>query len=42
MGIAAQKRRIAKHKFPWTKFGGESNSYQPRLEWKRGGFAEVR
>lgn len=42
MGIAAKKRKLAKHKFPWTKLEQKSSTYLPRLDWKRGGFAALR
>ncbi|KAK4858251.1 hypothetical protein QYF36_013326 [Acer negundo] len=38
LGVAAKKRKIAKHKFPWTKFEETKKAYQP-LEWKRNPFA---
>ncbi|KAH7568774.1 hypothetical protein JRO89_XS06G0048300 [Xanthoceras sorbifolium] len=41
LGIAAKKRKIAKHKFPWTKFEETKKIYQP-LEWKRSAFAAMR
>ncbi|GAB2301212.1 hypothetical protein Dimus_035246 [Dionaea muscipula] len=36
LGLAAKKRKSAKHKFPWTKIEGSENKdmYQP-LQWKR-------
>lgn len=39
MGVAAKKRKLAKHKFPWTKLEEKSSTYEPRLKWKRTGFA---
>eukprot|EP00262_Sarcandra_glabra_P004965 TRINITY_DN161_c0_g5_i4.p1 TRINITY_DN161_c0_g5~~TRINITY_DN161_c0_g5_i4.p1 ORF type:complete len:497 (-),score=51.38 TRINITY_DN161_c0_g5_i4:487-1977(-) len=41
IGVAAKKRKIAKHKLPWTKLEEASNSGQT-LEWKRDGFAALR
>ncbi|XP_077251121.1 low-temperature-induced cysteine proteinase-like [Tasmannia lanceolata] len=39
MGVEAKKRKIAKHKFPWTKPLEKSNPHQlPHLKWKRDGF----
>ncbi|GLT68336.1 hypothetical protein SLA2020_405800 [Shorea laevis] len=38
LGITARKRRMAKHKFPWTKFEQREKTYQP-LQWKRNPFA---
>lgn len=42
VGISAKKRKHAKHKFPWTKAEGKLSTYQPHLQWKRGGFAALR
>ncbi|GLU13816.1 hypothetical protein SLE2022_304260 [Rubroshorea leprosula] len=41
LGVAARKRRMAKHKFPWTKFEQTEKTYQP-LQWKRNPFAAMR
>ncbi|GAB4831416.1 hypothetical protein Ancab_005427 [Ancistrocladus abbreviatus] len=42
LGMAAKKRKWAKHKFPWTKIEEtEKNTDQP-LHWKRNQFAAVR
>lgn len=38
MGVAAKKRKMAKHKFPWTKNEGAGRTYRP-LEFKRNPFA---
>ncbi|XP_010277012.1 PREDICTED: low-temperature-induced cysteine proteinase-like [Nelumbo nucifera] len=41
LGVAAKKRKVAKHKFPWTKFEDTANPYRP-LQWKRNHFAALR
>ena len=41
LGVAAKKRKMAKHKFPWTKIEETQKTYQP-LEWKRNRFAAMR
>jgi hypothetical protein len=41
LGVSAKRRKMAKHKFPWTKFEEEEKKYQP-LEWKRNRFAALR
>ncbi|CAM8994811.1 unnamed protein product [Rhodiola kirilowii] len=42
LGVAAKKRKMAKHKFPWTKIESEiQKKYQP-LQWKRNQFAAMR
>jgi hypothetical protein len=40
LGVSARRRKMAKHKFPWTKFEQEEKKYQP-LEWKRNRFAAL-
>ncbi|XP_042503946.1 low-temperature-induced cysteine proteinase-like [Macadamia integrifolia] len=40
LGVAAKKRKIARHKFPWTKLEGMGNPYRP-LQWKRNKFAAL-
>lgn len=41
MGVAARKRKIAKHKFPWTKVEQTEKTYHP-LQWKLNRFAAMR
>lgn len=44
LGIAAKKRKMAKHKLPWTKWTRieeTEKEYQP-LQWKRNKFAAMR
>ncbi|OMO65391.1 Granulin [Corchorus olitorius] len=42
LGIAARKRKMAKHKLPWTsKTEQTDKTYQP-LQWKRNPFAAMR
>ncbi|GFZ06145.1 granulin repeat cysteine protease family protein [Actinidia rufa] len=41
LGVAAKKRKMAKHKYPWTKPEDSAKNHQP-LEWKRNRFAAVR
>ncbi|KAK6917685.1 Peptidase C1A, papain C-terminal [Dillenia turbinata] len=42
LGVAAKKRKMAKHKFPWTKIEETQRmTYQP-LQWKRNQFAAIR
>lgn len=43
LGIAAKKKKIAKHKFPWTKYeeAEKRKMYEP-LQWKRNQFAAMR
>uniref|UniRef100_A0A5B6ZEN8 Putative low-temperature-induced cysteine proteinase-like n=1 Tax=Davidia involucrata TaxID=16924 RepID=A0A5B6ZEN8_DAVIN len=41
LGVAAKKRKMAKHKFPWTKYEEKEKQYQP-LQWKRNQFAAMR
>jgi hypothetical protein len=41
LGVAAKKRKMAKHKFPWTKYEEAEKKHQP-LEWKRNRFAAMR
>lgn len=43
LGIAAKKKKIAKHKFPWTKYeeAVKKKIYEP-LQWKRNRLAAVR
>ncbi|GAV67978.1 Peptidase_C1 domain-containing protein/Granulin domain-containing protein/Inhibitor_I29 domain-containing protein [Cephalotus follicularis] len=41
LGIAARKRHMAKHKFPWGKLEKTEKEYQP-LQWKRNHFAAQR
>lgn len=36
LGVVAKEKKLAKHKFPWTKIDVASNHHQP-LIWKRGG-----
>ncbi|KAF6176057.1 hypothetical protein GIB67_000151 [Kingdonia uniflora] len=40
IGVAAKKRKLAKHKFPWTKFEETKKPYQP-LQWRRNQLAAV-
>ncbi|KAF5728728.1 Xylem bark cysteine peptidase 3 isoform 1 [Tripterygium wilfordii] len=35
VGVATKKRKMAKHKFPWTKMEEAQKSYQAVLQWKR-------
>lgn len=41
LGVAAKKRKMAKHKFPWTKYEEAEKKHQP-LQWKRNRFAAMR
>uniref|UniRef100_A0A2N9HXD7 Uncharacterized protein n=1 Tax=Fagus sylvatica TaxID=28930 RepID=A0A2N9HXD7_FAGSY len=41
LGVAAKKRKMAKHKFPWTKLEQTEKKYHP-LQWKRNPFAAMR
>ncbi|PSS04844.1 Oryzain alpha chain like [Actinidia chinensis var. chinensis] len=41
LGVAAKKRKMAKHKYPWTKPEDSAKNHQP-LEWKRNRFAAMR
>ncbi|CAL5409988.1 unnamed protein product [Camellia sinensis] len=41
VGVAAKKRKMAKHKFPWTKYEETEQKNKP-LEWKRNSFAVMR
>ncbi|GMP72169.1 hypothetical protein CsSME_00030291 [Camellia sinensis var. sinensis] len=41
VGVAAKKRKMAKHKFPWTKYEETDQKNKP-LEWKRNSFAVMR
>ncbi|MFQ6652200.1 hypothetical protein Gotur_024178 [Gossypium turneri] len=41
LGVAARKRKVAKHKLPWTKIEETEKTYQP-LQWKRNPFAAMR
>ncbi|KAJ4703659.1 Cysteine proteinase RD21a [Melia azedarach] len=41
LGVAAKKRKMAKHKFPWTKIEETEKTYQS-LQWKRNPFAAIR
>ncbi|KAF8031124.1 hypothetical protein BT93_D0349 [Corymbia citriodora subsp. variegata] len=38
LGVAAKRRKMAKHKFPWTKIEETQKTYHP-LQWKRNRFA---
>ncbi|KAI6703612.1 hypothetical protein NL676_012748 [Syzygium grande] len=38
LGVAARRRKMAKHKFPWTKKEETQKTYHP-LQWKRNRFA---
>ncbi|KAB1210229.1 Cysteine proteinase RD21a [Morella rubra] len=38
LAVAARRRKMAKHKFPWTKFEEKEKEYQ-HLQWKRNRFA---
>ncbi|XAR59252.1 Zingipain [Bertholletia excelsa] len=41
LGVAAKKRKMAKHKFPWTKYE-ETEQYRPEpLVWKRNPLAAM-
>uniref|UniRef100_A0A1D1YBX8 Cysteine proteinase RD21a n=1 Tax=Anthurium amnicola TaxID=1678845 RepID=A0A1D1YBX8_9ARAE len=42
VGVAARKRKLAKHKFPWTKAGDTPQQYYQPLLWKRDGVAALR
>ncbi|XVE51469.1 hypothetical protein DITRI_Ditri02bG0043300 [Diplodiscus trichospermus] len=41
LGIAARKRKMAKHKLPWSKTEQTEKTYQP-LQWKRNPFPAMR
>ncbi|KAK9267183.1 hypothetical protein L1049_009603 [Liquidambar formosana] len=41
LGVAAKKRKMAQHKFPWTRVEETQKTYQPLL-WKRNRFAAMR
>ncbi|XWS18507.1 hypothetical protein CRYUN_Cryun32bG0049900 [Craigia yunnanensis] len=41
LGVAARKRKMAKHKLPWTKKEQTEKTYQS-LQWKRNPFAAMR
>ncbi|XWS15840.1 hypothetical protein CRYUN_Cryun34aG0036300 [Craigia yunnanensis] len=41
LGVAARKRKMAKHKLPWTKIEQTEKTYLP-LQWKRNPFAAMR
>ncbi|XP_050287355.1 low-temperature-induced cysteine proteinase-like [Quercus robur] len=41
LGVAARKKKMAKHKFPWTKLEQTEKEYRP-LQWKRNPFAAMR
>ncbi|KAJ0082754.1 hypothetical protein Patl1_10504 [Pistacia atlantica] len=43
LGIAAKKKKMAKHKLPWTKYeeAEKRKIYEP-LQWKRNQFAAMR
>ncbi|KAJ7968711.1 Cysteine proteinase RD21a [Quillaja saponaria] len=41
LGIAAKKKKTAKHKFPWTKVEQTKKTYRP-LQWKMNPFAAMR
>lgn len=38
LGVAARKRKMAKHKLPWAKAEQTEKTYQS-LQWKRNPFA---
>ncbi|KAK2995987.1 hypothetical protein RJ640_017351 [Escallonia rubra] len=40
LGVAAKKRKMAKHKLPWSKIEETEKKYQP-LQWKRNQFAAI-
>ncbi|MQL80891.1 hypothetical protein Taro_013335 [Colocasia esculenta] len=40
VGVIAKKRRLAKHKLPWTKVESRHSQQHQPLLWKRGGLAE--
>ncbi|XP_041024061.1 low-temperature-induced cysteine proteinase-like [Juglans microcarpa x Juglans regia] len=40
LGVAARRREMAKHKFPWSKLEQKEKGYQP-LEWKRNRLAAL-
>ncbi|KAG2683978.1 hypothetical protein I3760_10G058800 [Carya illinoinensis] len=41
LGVAASRRKMAKHKLPWSKLELKEEEYQP-LQWKRNRFAALR
>lgn len=41
LGVEAKKRKMAKHKFPWSKYEKTQKTYQS-LQWKRNPFAAMR
>ncbi|KEH36607.1 papain family cysteine protease [Medicago truncatula] len=41
MGVAAKKKKMGKHKFPWTKYEQTKKTHYP-LQLRRGAFATVR
>ncbi|KAJ4851401.1 hypothetical protein Tsubulata_014737 [Turnera subulata] len=41
LGVAASKRHLAKHKFPWTKLEQREKTSQS-LQWRRNRFAAIR
>ncbi|KAF5474531.1 hypothetical protein F2P56_006422 [Juglans regia] len=40
LGVAARRREMAKHKFPWSKLEQKEKGYQP-LKWKRNRLAAL-
>ncbi|XP_059669794.1 low-temperature-induced cysteine proteinase-like [Cornus florida] len=42
LGINAKKRKIAKHKLPWTKYEEQTERQYEPLQWKRNQFAAMR
>ncbi|CAK7350416.1 unnamed protein product [Dovyalis caffra] len=41
LGVAASKRHMAKHKFPWTKLEEKEKTNQHFLQWKRSPLAAI-
>ncbi|KAM7505977.1 hypothetical protein LguiB_004881 [Lonicera macranthoides] len=41
LGVVTKKRKMAKHKLPWSKIEETEKEYQP-LQWKRNQFAAMR
>lgn len=42
LGVAAKKRKMAKHKLPWANIEETEQEYEPVLQWKRDKFAAMR
>lgn len=42
MGVAAKKRKMGRHKFPWTKFGQTKKTHHHHFQMRRNAFAAMR